>query len=593
MEQLSLTHLSPGTSLETDLLIIGAGPAGITVAREFFGRSTRVLLVESGRDIEVPEIENLNRVDSIGEPRSPAQVERRLQYHKDNAPNWSHEQQPYGVRCRGVGGSTRAWAGKSAAFDPVDFQERAWVPHSGWPFPKADLEPFLERACEYLNLGPNVYDDRLWDLIGRLPPLPAFDPDKLRSFFWQFARSRIDPMDVMRFGPEFLRESAPNLRLLVNATATRILTCSNGSRVEGIEVACLEGARARIRAQMVVLAASGIENARLLLASNDTRPVGLGNDHDVVGRYLMDHVGARLGSFSKEDAWAVDRRFGLHGVRHRSQMHMCMHGLTFAPALQAREGLLNGAVYLMENRAADDPIDALKRLLRRNSNQPVADLVALLRSPWMVAKAVGIKTLQSRRFPERARRLIIDNLIKMLPGMVVNEHLDRGVPHKLLGFSLEGISEQRPDPNSRISLSASRDALGVPIPKVDWRVDEQCRRTLARLGQVMAEQMIAVGLPAPALESWVAEGRVADANAIDMAHTMGTTRMAVDPCKGVVDPHCKVHSVERLYIAGGSVFPTGGHANPTLMIMSIAIRLADHLKARLGAVASMMAKEIA
>jgi choline dehydrogenase-like flavoprotein len=497
------------------------------------------------------------------------------------------------VRLRGVGGSTRAWAGKSAAFDPIDFEERAWVPHSGWPFPKAELEPFIERAAERLGLGPNVYDDRLWDLIGRSPPTPAFDPDKLRSFFWQFARSPTDPMDVMRFGPELLRERAPNLRLLLDATATRILTDASGSRVEGAEVACLEGGRARIRARMVVLAASAIENARLLLASNDARPAGLGNDHDVVGRYLIDHPGARLGSVSAFDAPLVDRRFGFRGVRHRGQMHMCMCGLALAPALQEREGLLNGAVYLLGNRAPDDPTEALKRLMRRDSSQPVSDVVALLRSPWMLAKAVGIKTLQSRRFPDGARRLVIDTMIRMLPGLVVNEHLDRGVPHKLMGLSLEGVSEQRPDPDSRIALSTSRDALGVPLPEVDWRIDGQCRRTLVRLGQLMAEEMIAAGLPSPTIENWVVEGRLTDAPLIDMAHTMGTTRMARDPRKGVVDANCEVHSVEHLYIAGGSAFPTGGHSNPTLMIVSLAIRLADHLKAVLAAGAPVAAKEIA
>jgi choline dehydrogenase-like flavoprotein len=109
----------------------------------------------------------------------------------------------------------------------------------------------------------------------------------------------------------------------------------------------------------------------------------------------------------------------------------------------------------------------------------------------------------------------------------------------------------------------------------------------------MAEQMAAAGLPAPMLESWVAEGRLADAAPIDMAHTMGTTRMALDPREGVVDANCKVHGVEGLYVAGGSVLPTSGHANPTLMIIGIAIRLADHLKAVLGTVAPVAAKEIA
>ena len=148
---------------------------------------------------------------------------------------------------------------------------------------------------------------------------------------------------------------------------------------------------------------------------------------------------------------------------------------------------------------------------------------------------------------------------------------------------VEGISEQKPDPDSRITLSETKDELGVARAKINWKIDCDARRSLARLGQQMSREFDRVGLPLPTLDAWVKQNSLDDAAIIDMAHTMGTTRMADNPKQGVVDRNCRVHGVGGLYIAGASVFPTGGHANPTLMILALAIRLSDHLKHRAAA----------
>jgi choline dehydrogenase-like flavoprotein len=122
----------------------------------------------------------------------------------------------------------------------------------------------------------------------------------------------------------------------------------------------------------------------------------------------------------------------------------------------------------------------------------------------------------------------------------------------------------------------------VPIARVNWRNDDEARRSLVRLGHLLATELPRVDLPAPLLEEWVAKERPQDAVIIDMGHTVGTTRMSNDPKVGVVDSNCQVHSVKALYVAGASVFPTSGHANPTLMILALAIRLADRIKADLA-----------
>ena len=102
------------------------------------------------------------------------------------------------------------------------------------------------------------------------------------------------------------------------------------------------------------------------------------------------------------------------------------------------------------------------------------------------------------------------------------------------------------------------------------------------LGHLLADELPRAGLPRPLLEDWIAAERPQDSVITDHGHTAGTTRMSEDPKLGVVDSNCQVHGVARLYVAGASVFPTSGHANPTLMIVSLAIRLADKIKVDLG-----------
>jgi choline dehydrogenase-like flavoprotein len=550
-----LASLGTDATIDTDLVIIGSGPAGLSIAREFFGTSTRVLIVESGKLAEHPRFTALNAVESVAEPKGES-ARRRIASHGPLSPSWSHESQPYGVRCRVLGGSSHAWAGKSAAFDRIDFAERAWVPYSGWPFGLETLDRYLDRAAELLNLGPNCYDDRLWNLMGLAPPQPQLDPALLESFFWQFARSRSDKLDYLRFGPEFMACEAPNVRVLVNATVIRIDTDETGASFRGLEVSTIDGVRSSVRATAAVLAASGIENPRLLLVSNRVHTSGLGNQNDTVGRFLMDHPTARIGRFKVEDIPAVLERFGLYGLKRGGRAHMYQHGLVPSRELQQREQLLHCAAFMSTERASDDPWDALKRLLRAKSDRPLSDVLALVSHPNLVAKGVAMRVLSGRAL--------------------------RGLPHKLSGLRIDGMTEQRPDPESRITLSDRCDALGVPIARVHWRIDNDARRSLIRLGHLLADEFPRAGLPKPLLEDWVAEQRPQDSVITDHGHTAGTTRMSNDQKFGVVDSNCQVHGVARLYLAGASVFPTIGHANPTLMIVSLAIRLADRIKVDLA-----------
>ncbi|WP_137700395.1 GMC oxidoreductase [Marimonas lutisalis] len=573
-----LSDLATGEDVSCDILIIGGGAAGLTLARGLDGTGFDVLIAESGGLEEAQDTDTLNRVLTHPANWNDEQIARRESFHGPQTRYWSHENQNFGVRCRGLGGSTSAWAGKSATFDEMDFAARPWIPQSGWPVDGKELSPFLDRAAELLNLSANCYDDNLWSLMGRNPPLPRPDPEILRSFFWQFARSTISPMEVMHLGREFLHRPPANARVLTGATAVKVLTEPAGSRVTGALFADRSGATRTVRAGTVVLATSTIENARLLLVSNDHRSRGLGNDHDNVGRYLLDHPSAALASFDDRDIAAMAELFGFYGLKHKNGSSMYMRGLAPTPTVQKKEKLLNCAVYFQGERAPDDPFNAAKRLLRRRSQSYSADIMAVLKSPGLVAKGLGRLAFQSEKFPKPITRFVVNQLVRFRPNMVAEEYLTQGVPHKLTGLKIIAVCEQAPDPDNRVVLSTEKDRFGTPLPLVNWRIGNREAHTMARFAHILRREFAEAGLPAPQLEIWTGNGDLGDIAVIDMAHSAGTTRMSIDPRNGVVDRNCMVHGVQGLFAAGASVFPTSGHANPTLMVMGFALRLADHLK---------------
>ncbi len=137
-------------------------------------------------------------------------------------------------------------------------------------------------------------------------------------------------------------------------------------------------------------------------------------------------------------------------------------------------------------------------------------------------------------------------------------------------------SEQVPNPESRVTLSDELDAFGVPRARLDWRLTEQDVDTIRRGQMFLAAELARAGLGRMQLPE--EEGFGWDQYVLGGHHHMGTTRMALDPRKGVVDADCRVHGIENLYLAGSSVFPTGGFANPTLTLVALAARLADHVR---------------
>jgi choline dehydrogenase-like flavoprotein len=517
-------------NIEADICIVGSGPAGATIARELSGGKIRVVIVESGDVERQPECDALNEIESVGFQRVMDQ--------------WI-------VRNRVLGGSSYTWAGRCAPFDEIDYEARDWVPYSGWPFGSEEMNPFLERTITHLGLGiaNGFTDSRFWHMAGQPRPLPDVDEGLLRPFFWQFSKDDRNPFHYMRFGRRLLSHEAVNVSVITNATAAHINTNTAGTMVQSVEVASPEGERWAVSAPTIVLCAGGIENARLLLASNRVLKAGLGNQNDLVGRFLMDHPRAPIAKFDLRGSERLQSRFGLYNVRSVNGTHWFRYGLALSPTVQRREGLLNCAVCFDEVVTPDDPWNALKRLLRGKA--------AFARDVGAIASNLDLFAMGLYRW-----------FIKR-----------RSPPRKLDRLGLTCIVEQRPDPDSRITLAGRVDRLGMPLSRIDWRISDQEQRTVRRMGQLVVAELTRLGMTPPILEDWVASEGRSPPPFRDIGHPTGTTRMSLDPKTGVVDADCQVHGVEGLYSAGSSVFPTTGHANPTQMIVALAVRLADTLKA--------------
>lgn len=505
--ELDARRLEPEARVGADVCIIGAGPAGITLARELIGFRRSVLLLESGGFEPDGELQALNEGAVFGLPYQGLRATRHRQ----------------------VGGTAHLWntsihdipGAKYAPLDQIDFEQRS-DPLSGWPFDRANLDPFYRRAHRACGLGDFDYDSARWATADR-PCLPALDAATLTTGVYHIGPAH-------RFTvthPAEIRASE-HIRLVHRATCCALLT--DGARRVTSVVAKSDATKTfRVHASTFVLAAGAVENARLLLASADSGKAP-GNQYGWVGRCFMEHprdYALRLVPRSSD----VFREIAFYDL-HRSRDESWILGrLALGESSLRSLGFDNASVTLLPRPRRRPWLEAIGRVLGPRAMR--------LRH----SATVGYGWSSRADVAERCDRLQV--LINL---------------------------EQRPHPDNRIVLSSARDALGMPRPelRLQWREEEQA--ALYRLRAFLADRLSSLGLG----HVQVSNEMLPDPNA---HHHAGTTRMSVDPRWGVVDGDCRVHGTDNLYVAGSSVFPTAGFANPTLTIVALAIRLADHLAA--------------
>ncbi|MDZ4698642.1 MAG: GMC family oxidoreductase [Rhodothermales bacterium] len=499
--------LENGSIIEGDLCIIGAGAAGISMALEWQNAGRRVILLEGGGfDVEYA-MQDLYTGESVGQPYFPLQSSR-LHY---------------------FGGTTGHWGGWSSDYDPQDFEKRDWVPNSGWPISRADLEPFYRRACPYVEVGRDTFDPAVYQAEDpELVELPL-DKSSVWAKMWQLS-------PPTRFGNVY-RDAivqSENIHLLTYANVGDIRTNEAVSRVEHVEIRSHDGNAHTVRARHFVLAGGAIQNARLLLAANTQAPKGLGNDADVVGRYFMEHlelIAARMILTRPLPMKLYTTQFGV--TRHFAEV-----AITAAKQRELR--ILNGT-------------SALRAQAAQNAAAGVTGF-----------SADAVQNVRDRQ--ERLAR------VQNQAGAPTQE-----APRT--EYVMQVRMEQAPNPDSRIMLSDQRDALGMPRVKLDWRIGELEKRSIRQLHETFAAEVGKAGIGRVQLSDWLLKDEpMWPANLGAGWHHMGTTRMDPDPKQGVVDVNCTVHGLSNLHVAGSAVFPTAGAANPTLTLLAMTLRLSDHLK---------------
>ena len=465
-----------GTQINTDICIIGSGAAGIPLALEFENWRPRACILESGGFEDVVDYSDVYHFISRGLPVS------------------------LDSRTQGFGGTTRAWAGIWKPHDEIDFRLRPWVKYSGWSVAFQELSGYYDRAAQSVGAFPLEFFN---------PPL---DAKTLEDSTLNTTLVRLMKPEDLDFGRKFKSrfENADNLHVYLRAVVTSFESNPGHTEVQRVRIAAPGKKEFTLTAKIFVLAAGGIENARLLLLSN------LGNEHDQVGRYYMDHPKGKVGSVALNHDINIDlnQYFGAEDSAGK-----VFAGLRLSDRLQEQRQALNSYVQL---------------------------------SPVYEQEGFMGKT---------ARKIF-------------------GLKRKMKKIELRNFMEQEPNPDSRITLGEKCDSLGCPRAVIDWQISEKDKITMKTLHEVLRDKLAGLGigkLESPLLEKNLQDWPIKT----DASHHMGTTRMGTDPRTSVVDPNCKIHSVANLYVAGSSVFPTGGYANPTATSIALALRLADHLKNRI------------
>jgi choline dehydrogenase-like flavoprotein len=575
-----------GRTIETEVCIVGAGAAGITLAREFIDRPFRVCLLESG-GLEFDEAtQSLYDGEIAGLPYTPLKA----------------------ARARYFGGTTNHWNGWCRPLDELDFQTREWIPHSGWPFGRADLEPYYKRAQAICQLGPFHYDPEAWQTQDA-PSLPLAGGRVITSIF-QFS-------PPTRFGQLYREEirRARNLTTYLGANVLEIEPDKSGRTVSRLRVASLQGNKFWISAKFFILATGGIENARLLLVSNKVYAAGLGNQNGLVGRFFMDHVNLESGAILLSNSDISTALYSTRGSKELAGLVEKIDGGSMEKFLTPRDKetimawVRDGAKkstyresiepILRDNCASCHSPDGIAFFRPLTSYARVMAVARVDRSPVDTRHARGGLTLA----PEIQRRERLQNCCAIL----YNRHWTRALKGdsfwESLGnvvsnidavaaavsrnlfkqngqpqlFHILNMVEPTPNPDSRVTLANKRDSFGQNCARLDWRLNSADKHVIGRTQEMIALELGRTGLgrlmrvfdnddtswPSALRHGW---------------HHMGTTRMHVDPKKGVVDENCGVHGISNLFIAGSSVFPTYGYAQPTLTILALSVRLADYIK---------------
>jgi choline dehydrogenase-like flavoprotein len=535
--------------LQADLCIVGAGAAGIAMALELAGTGIEVLLLESGGRRE--------------------EIDTQALYAGTVSDSRMHSP-PDTYRQRRFGGTTTIWGGRCMPFDAVDFEARDYVPNSGWPISRESLAPYYPKANQICEAGAYAYSV---EEAFQKPTRPIIEGFESTHFSTNTLERFSCPTD---FGRRYAHklEAANNIRVMLHANVTGLHLNAAGRAVESLTIRNLRNKHFTVRASQYVLASGGLEVARLLLANRDIHKDGIGNQHDVVGRYYMCHIAGTIGAIK------IDRPVSSvwHGYEISNDGIYCRRRFALRETTQRTHKLANFVARLHHPRITDPD--------HRNGVLSMLFMAQLFIPYEYRIRLIGSGPASMATWLKHLRNIVLDSFNSTQFAWHMLRHrkfAERKFPSVIIKpktnmFSLDFHAEQQPNRLSRIHLTSENDALGMPSLNIDWRYTTGDVDTVSR----------SIGL----LSDDFRLSRIGtfdyDRNAVEIemtrygaygGHHIGTARMGSDPRYSAVNSNCQIHDVGNLFIAGSAIFPTSSQANPTLTIVALAIRLSNHLKA--------------
>jgi choline dehydrogenase-like flavoprotein len=545
--------LADGGTTQADIAIVGGGPVGLALAVRLAGRVSRVILVEAGTTKFIAG-DNLSffKAEHVDDERhAPAELYRR----------------------RMLGGTTSVWGGRCIPFDPEDFA--ATPDRLGWPISFDDFNAYVPRALEFLDSGAPEFSASV-ALPGQAIPVNTTANDLNLDRIERYSK----PTNAwQKWGATLTRSN--DVTIVKGATCTNVLTNAEGTRVNGLELKTVSNRSHTVVASTIVLACGGLETPRLLLGSRKGLACGLGNERGLVGRFYMSHLvssalNAGVLSFASaktarafDFAKTVDRVYGRRMIllSPEARQRERLPNIVFRPGrppmddATQRDAVLS-AMYLVRNllippeyarsmasRLGSLPASQTWRDHGRNIFSGIPELTRFS-ADWLVRRVLATRKLPSVFFYRKDGR-----------------------------YPLEFNAEQMPNPDSRVTLGSETDSFGMPRLKIHWRYFESELDSICRAYRVLALAAVKSGLGEVTFGADLRDS-VQRALVPQGGHHIGTVRMGTDASTGVVNSDGEVWGTHGLFVAGTSILPTSGFANPTLTAVALAFRLAEHIVRR-------------
>lgn len=528
--------------MSADVCVIGTGPAGAVVAAELAHRGVDVVVVEGGGQRFGPRQADTYRGETV-DPHDPLEA----------------------VRQKRLGGTSMVWGGRCAPLDELDLGPREWMHSEGWPVTPEELAPFYRRAQRHLQAGRYEYSAAQAGFPPvAVPPSETLDVDS--TWRWSPPTTFAGRMRALA--------KAANVRLLVEATVVRLERDPVSGAILEAVVAPNPGVEITVGARTYVLAAGGLESARILLASDRQSPAGVGNEYDQVGRNYMTHPVGEVGTVVLSE---LGRGLALGYVPARDGVY-ARRMLALSPAAQARHelGNLKAALWFpdpMDPTHGDGLLSTFSLTYYALNRARLGFKSAGTHARYAGTAGLGHHVSNVARDWRRVGRFATSWAAPRITGGRI---LPSFMPLDAATCRLRFDAEQSPEPENRVTLSRQRDQLGQRRLQVHYGVSGEDRSRIRRSMELIGEEFARLGYGTVDMAD---AARIDDMAFTDGTHQMGLLRMGHSPRESVVDPECRVHGAANLFVAGSAVFPTAGAVGPTLTIAALACRVADRIAA--------------